>query len=163
MKASRNLPAGNTESVPIMDTFSRTFHFLHFSPTHLGFLTHFTTTTPPSQNAYFIETLLIICIQSQKSNPETLIIFAANNSNLLRWLSGKESTCQCRRPRFNPWVRKIPWRRKWQPTAVFLSGKSYEHRSLVGYSPCGCKRVGQDSAPKQQQHRLKQHLQLLSD
>ena len=34
-----------------------------------------------------------------------------------RWLSGKESTCQCG---FNPWIRKIPWRRKWQPTQVFL-------------------------------------------
>ena len=37
--------------------------------------------------------------------------------------SGKESTCQCRRHKrcgFNPWVRKIPWRRKWQPTPVFL-------------------------------------------
>ena len=31
------------------------------------------------------------------------------------WLSGKEPACQCRRCRFNPWVRKIPWRRKWQP------------------------------------------------
>ena len=39
-------------------------------------------------------------------------------------LSGKESTCQCRRPRFDPWVRKIPWRRAWQPTPVFLPGKS---------------------------------------
>ena len=40
---------------------------------------------------------------------------------------GKESTCQCRRhrrPRFNPWVRKIPWRWKWQPTLVFFPGKS---------------------------------------
>ena len=37
----------------------------------------------------------------------------------------KESACQCRRPRFNPWVRKIPWRRKWLPTPVFLPGKSY--------------------------------------
>ena len=36
---------------------------------------------------------------------------------------------------FNPWVRKVPWKRKWQPTPVFLSGKSYGHRSLVGYSP----------------------------
>ena len=45
---------------------------------------------------------------------------------LPRWLSGKESTCQwrrCRRHRFNIWVRKIPWRRKWQPTPVFLPGK----------------------------------------
>ena len=35
------------------------------------------------------------------------------------WLSGKESACQCRRHGFDPWVRKIPWRRKWQPTPVF--------------------------------------------
>ena len=38
---------------------------------------------------------------------------------------GKESTCQCRRHRFNPWVRKITWRRKKQPTPVFLLGKSH--------------------------------------
>ena len=36
------------------------------------------------------------------------------------WLSGKESACQSRRHGFNPWVRKIPGRRKWQPTPVFL-------------------------------------------
>ena len=51
------------------------------------------------------------------------------------WLSGKESTGQCRRPGFNPWVRKIPWRRKWQPTLVFLLGESHGQRSLEGYSP----------------------------
>ena len=39
------------------------------------------------------------------------------------WLSGKESACQCRRHRFDSWVRKIPWRRKWQPTPIFLPGK----------------------------------------
>ena len=39
---------------------------------------------------------------------------------LPRWLSGKESTCQCRRFGFDPWIRTIPWRRKWQPTPVFL-------------------------------------------
>ena len=50
-----------------------------------------------------------------------------------RWLSGKESTCQCRRCGFNPWVRKMPWRRKWQPTPV-LPEKSHGQRSLVGYS-----------------------------
>ena len=44
----------------------------------------------------------------------------------------KESACQCRRHRFDPWVRKIPWRRKWQSTPVFLSGKSHAQRSLVG-------------------------------
>ena len=41
------------------------------------------------------------------------------------WLSGKESTCQCRRCRFTPWVWKIPWRRKWQPTPVYLPGESW--------------------------------------
>ncbi|CAI9180043.1 unnamed protein product [Rangifer tarandus platyrhynchus] len=50
---------------------------------------------------------------------------------------GKESTCQCRRLRFDSWVRKIPWRRKWQPTPVFLPGESHGPRSLVGYSPWG--------------------------
>ena len=42
---------------------------------------------------------------------------------------------------FNPWIRKIPWRRKWQPTPVFLPGKYYGQRSLVGYSPWGCKQL----------------------
>jgi len=41
--------------------------------------------------------------------------------------------------RFNPWVRKIPWREKWQPTPVFLPGESHGQRSLVGYSPWGRK------------------------
>ena len=38
----------------------------------------------------------------------------------------------------DPWVRKIPWRRIWQPTAVFLPGESHGQRSLVGYSTWGC-------------------------
>ena len=40
---------------------------------------------------------------------------------------------------FDPWVRKIPWRRTWQPTPVFLPGESHGQRSLVNYSPWGCK------------------------
>ena len=48
-----------------------------------------------------------------------------------RWLSSKESACQYRRRRFNSWVRKIPWRREWQPTPVFLPGESQRQRSLV--------------------------------
>ena len=46
--------------------------------------------------------------------------------------AGKESPCQSRRCGFNPWVRKIPWRRKWQPTPIFLPGKFHGQRSLVG-------------------------------
>ena len=41
---------------------------------------------------------------------------------------------------FYPWVGKIPWRRKWQPTPVFLPGKSHCQRSLAGYSLWSCKR-----------------------
>ena len=40
---------------------------------------------------------------------------------------------------FSPWVGKIPWRRKWQPTPVFLPGKFHRQRSLVDYNPWGCK------------------------
>ena len=57
---------------------------------------------------------------------------------------GKESACQCRRHGFDPWLGKIPWRRKWEPTPVFLPGKSHGQKSLVGYSPWGHKRVGHD-------------------
>ena len=61
-----------------------------------------------------------------------------NTAGLPWWLSGKECQCKrCRRRRFDPWVGKIPWKRKWQPTPVFLPGKSHEQRSLAGYSPWG--------------------------
>ena len=55
---------------------------------------------------------------------------------------GKDSCpcLQCRRP----WVGKIPWRRAWQLTPVFMPGESHGQRSLAGYSPWGCKRVGHD-------------------
>ena len=40
---------------------------------------------------------------------------------------------------FDPWIRKIPWRREWQPTPVFLPGEFHGQRSLEGYSPWGLK------------------------
>ena len=52
--------------------------------------------------------------------------------------SGIEPACQCRRHkrrRFDPWVSKVPWSRKWQPTLVFLPEKSHGQRSLSGHSP----------------------------
>ena len=52
---------------------------------------------------------------------------------------GKSICLQCGKPRFNPWARKILWRRKWQPTPVLLPGKSHGRRSVVGYSPWGCR------------------------
>ena len=61
---------------------------------------------------------------------------------LPRWLSGKESSCQRRKPkrhRFSPWIEKIPWRREQEFTPVFLPAKSHGQRSLVGYSSWGPK------------------------
>ena len=54
-----------------------------------------------------------------------------------RWHGGKESACQFRRLRFDPWVGKIPWGWKWQRTPVSLPGKFQGQRSLVGYDPWG--------------------------
>ena len=54
---------------------------------------------------------------------------------------GKESVCQCGRAGFNPWVGKIPWRREWQPTPVFLPGESHGQMGLAGYSPWGRKEL----------------------
>ena len=57
------------------------------------------------------------------------------HTGLPRWLSCKESACQCRRCRLDPWVGKTPRSRKWQP--VQSPGKSHEQRSLAGYSSWG--------------------------
>ena len=75
----------------------------------------------------------------------TLIqLFIMGSSDLFLGFPGgatdKEPQCQCRRPQrrgFDPWVRKLPWRRKWQPAPVFLPGKSHGQRSRLGYSPRG--------------------------
>ena len=67
-----------------------------------------------------------------------------NAFRLLRWLSGKDIACQCRRRKrrgFYPSIGKIPWRRKWQRTPVFLPEKSHGQRSLVDYSPLGQKEL----------------------
>ena len=58
------------------------------------------------------------------------------------WPSSKVSAFQFRRPGFNPWVRKIPWSKKWQPTQVFLPEKSHGQRSLMDYGPWGHKEPG---------------------
>ena len=69
--------------------------------------------------------------------------------------SGKNLTCQFRRHKrhgFYPWVGKSPWRRKWQPTLVFLPGEFQEQKSLVGYSP------GVAKSPAGLSDRTKQHI-----
>ena len=55
------------------------------------------------------------------------------------WIRWWRICLQCRRPRFSPWIRMIPWRGKWQPTPVILPGKLHGQRSLEGYSPWGHK------------------------
>ena len=55
------------------------------------------------------------------------------------WFRWQSISLQCWRPGFVPWVRKIPWKRKWQPTPLLLPGKSHGWKSLVVYSPWGSK------------------------
>ena len=57
------------------------------------------------------------------------------------WLRQERICLQCRRPRFGSWIRKVPWRRKWQSTPALFSGKSHGRRRLIGYSPWGCKQL----------------------
>ena len=89
-----------------------------------------------SQNAYpgLVPTLL-------SSPPPT------GSSQVAQW---SRICLPSRRRMFDPWVRKIPWRRKWQHAPVFFPGKTHRQRSLAGYSPWGCKRVGHDLVTKQQ-------------
>ena len=66
--------------------------------------------------------------------------------------SGKEPASQFKRGKrcgFNPWVRKISWRRNWQHTPVFLPGEPHGQRNLVGYSPWGCERMRHNLENKQ--------------
>ena len=60
----------------------------------------------------------------------------------------KESLQKCGRPGFDSWVGKIPWRRAWQPTPVFLPGESPWKRSLEGYSLKGSQRIWHDWVTK---------------
>ena len=78
--------------------------------------------------------------------------FGGSSELLVGFPCGKESTiCQCWRHRFDPCITKIPWRREWQPTPLFLPGESHGQQSQTGYSPQGCKRVGCDLPTKQPQ------------
>ena len=97
----------------------------------LGSLTLLLSAQVPLSNEvyYFVS----MCVSSDSS-----FLSATQQPTLRPWTSGKGSTCQrrrCRRHGFDPWVRKIPWRRKWQTAPAFLPGKSQ--------SVC-LQRVGQD-------------------
>ena len=80
-------------------------------------------------------------------------IFKSLYLGLPLWLSSKEPTCQCRRHGFDFWVGKIPGRRKWKPTPVFLPGKSHGQRHIVGYIPRPHRRVRYNLVSKQQRKK----------
>ena len=91
---------------------------------------------------------------------------------IIVWHSGKEPTWWCRRLkrlRFDPWVGKIPWRRKRQLTPVCLPGESHGQRSLAGYSPWVCKELdtteahGAQSPTEKQPHKGGKDLQISNE
>ena len=66
-------------------------------------------------------------------------------SGLPWWLVGKNPPA-VQELGFDPWIRKIPWGGAWQPTPVFLPGEALGQKSLVGYSPWGCKELDMTEA-----------------
>ena len=78
----------------------------------------------------------------------TMMIMCAGTNRSMGFVGGtkgKESTCQCRRCKrhsFNPWVRNIPWSRKWELTPVFWPGEFHGQRSPGSYKSMGLQRVG---------------------
>ena len=94
-----------------------------------------------------------LCAPKRESSGGSLTLLFPTTAKEMLWRSshqalpggsgGKESACKAGDlgsiPGFDPWVGKIPWRRKWQLTPVFLPRKPHGQRNLVGYRPWGCK------------------------
>ena len=109
------------------------------------------TNVIPSYSLHCLKPLPSLCPVNRENRNKLMHLWSVNQrQGLLWWLSGKESACQYRRYRFHLWVRMIPWRRRWQPSPIFLPGKSHGQRSLVSISPRGCKIAGHDLVTKQQ-------------
>ena len=88
--------------------------------------------------------LYMWCEEFYKSLIQPILLFYCHLLYLITraslWLNGKEYIClQCRRCGFDPWVGKIPFKKKWQPTPVFLPCNSHGQKNPVGYSPWDCK------------------------
>ena len=112
---------------------------------------------------FFILSVLVTCFTRDlfTSSKLSYTLPYTCSYGLLRRHSGKESACQCwryKRHRFDSWLRKRPWKRKWQPTPVFLPEKSHGQRSSEGCSPKVC-RVRHDYVTK---HTTQQHPPLSS-
>ena len=105
----------------------------------LNMLSWFVITFLPRSKHHSTQSLLQVagfCL------PIFLLRSSVPTFGLPRWLSVKESVCQCRRHRrcgFDSWIERILWRRKWQPTPIFLPGKSHGQKSSAGCRPQGCK------------------------
>ena len=100
----------------------------------------------PSSSSFFWEKKMLktdieVFIQSETPYVMQAYHFLWSHSsfefNIPWWLRQGRICLQCRRPGFDPCVRKTPWRREWQPTSVFLPGESHGQRTLAGYSLLG--------------------------
>ena len=98
-----------------------------------------------------------LCVMTLREiRQQDLISFPYITFGLPWKLNSERIHLQCRRPGSNPWVGKIPWRRKWQPTPVFLPGKSHGWRSLVGYCLWGRTESDTTEANQQQQQQVRE-------
>ena len=80
---------------------------------------------PGPQKCAFFQSLRFLLAQEEGPSLSWTVLFLNQVALVLR------NPPANRRDEFNPWVRKIPWRRKWQPTPIFLPGKSHGQRSPV--------------------------------
>ena len=97
---------------------------------------------------YFCTEIHTIHLSQKRENSTWLFLLSTEKAcvyykiMVLRWCSSKKSACLCKSCescRFDPWVEKMLWSRKWQTTPVFLPGSFYGQRCLVGYSTWGRK------------------------
>ena len=92
-----------------------------------------------------------VCPKDRKKPPGQKAREEAGTVGLPWWLSSEDRAWQCRRCGFSPRVGKIPWRRNWLPTPIYLPEKSHGQRSLAGYSPWGHKQS--DTAEQLSHHQ----------
>ena len=121
----------NTQLQPILKGVLRSTCEVHSAEAHLN-TGLYNACLPPQHTATLLKVYLqqFLLPNSSCTDIRKKLQQSVKPPGIPRRLNGKESICQCRRCGFDPWVRKIPWRRKWQPTLVFLLGKSHEKRSL---------------------------------